>query len=142
MSALASSVRNDPPLPRASSIDFALGFLTWPADGRGGAAGPIDNEVCDPCDVQAWRARGLRQEHRAELARSDQTNADRLSRSRPFGQFRRHAHGQLVWQPLDSEALRAQPSAQLGLFFGPFSRLAFPDLNIQLEGFAVVGIGG
>ena len=30
--------------------------------------------------------------------------------------------------------------AQLGLFFGLISRLAFPDLNIQPEGFAVVGM--
>ena len=30
--------------------------------------------------------------------------------------------------------------AQLGLFFGLLSRLAFPDLNIQPEGFAVVGM--
>ena len=71
---------------------FRSCFLTFPADRLGGAAGSIDIEVCNPCDVQAWRARGLRQEHRTELARSDQTNADRLSRSRPFGQFRRHAH--------------------------------------------------
>jgi hypothetical protein len=30
--------------------------------------------------------------------------------------------------------------AQLGLFFGQLSRLVFPDLNIQPEGFAVVGM--
>ena len=30
--------------------------------------------------------------------------------------------------------------AQLGLFFGLLSRLAFPDLSIQPEGFAVVGM--
>jgi chloride channel protein, CIC family len=30
--------------------------------------------------------------------------------------------------------------AQLGLFFGLLSRLAFPDLDIQPEGFAVVGM--
>ena len=30
--------------------------------------------------------------------------------------------------------------AQLGLFFGLVSRLAFPDLDIQPEGFAVVGM--
>jgi CIC family chloride channel protein len=30
--------------------------------------------------------------------------------------------------------------AQLGLFFGQLCQLAFPDLNIQPEGFAVVGM--
>jgi chloride channel protein, CIC family len=57
-----------------------------------------------------------------------------------------HATGPL-WRPADpvirnDGVTGSSPvlGAQLGLFFGQLCQLVFPDLNIQPEGFAVVGM--
>ena len=63
------------------------------SDGDERASSAVEVEIRHPHDVQSRRPKRLRQEHRAEFARPNQTDADRLLGSGPLGQLQRHAHG-------------------------------------------------
>jgi hypothetical protein len=69
----------------------ADGFI-WPSDTLDRLASAVNIEIGDPDDVEPWRSRRLRQEHRAELAGPDHADPDRLSGLGQRGEFRSHAH--------------------------------------------------
>ena len=85
--------------------------LAGPADAGEVRAGIRRRDVGDGRDVHTWRLWNLREVHRAELARADQADDERLAVGGPLAKLRVQAHG---WIRYTCQAVTGFASADAG----------------------------